>query len=136
MIEVTGDLEAVLRIRRLVFIEEQNVSPADDLDGRDRDAIQLLAKDNGRAVGTARILLTGRDGKIGRVAVLKEARGNGFVKQLVRFAVGEIRKKGYRRAVLGAQTSAVGFYDDLGFNVSGPEFLDACIPHRMMVKEL
>ena len=35
-------------------------------------------------------------------------------------------------ARLAAQTHALGFYEALGFEAFGPEFMDAGIPHRDM----
>ena len=135
-IAVTTDLDAVLAIRRVVFIEEQGVSVEDEVDGKDPTAIHLLASDNGQPLGTARLLLSDGIGKIGRVAVLKEARGRGLGRDLVRFAVEELRRRGARQATLGAQTHALGFYEALGFTAVGSEFLDAGIPHRKMVRDL
>ncbi|WP_413719465.1 GNAT family N-acetyltransferase [Silicimonas sp. MF1-12-2] len=135
-ISVTDDLETVLAIRRTVFIEEQGVTVEDEVDGKDPHAIHLIATSNGNAVGTARLLMSGKVGKIGRVAVLKEARGTGLGKALVLFAVEELSRRCAARAMLGAQTHAIGFCEALGFSVYGPEFLDAGIPHREMVREL
>ncbi|NNF91454.1 MAG: GNAT family N-acetyltransferase, partial [Boseongicola sp.] len=59
-----------------------------------------------------------------------------FGKALVLFALDELRRQGASRAMLGAQTSATGFYEVLGFAAIGPEFIDAGIPHREMVLEL
>lgn len=136
IISVTADLETVLGIRRVVFIEEQGVSLNDEVDGKDPGAIHLLAADGGKAVGTARLLLSGEIGKIGRVAVLKSMRGRGIGRDLVLFAVDELRRRGATRATLGAQTHALGFYEALGFTAFGPEFMDAGLPHREMVRDL
>ncbi|NNL34334.1 MAG: GNAT family N-acetyltransferase [Silicimonas sp.] len=135
-IAVTDKLDVVLAIRRKVFIEEQGISFDDDVDGKDPTAIHLIATDGENAVGTARLLISGEVGNIARVAVLKESRGQGFGKALVLFALDELRRQGASRAMLGAQTSATGFYEALGFAAIGPEFIDAGIPHREMVLEL
>ena len=135
-IAVTTDLDTVLAIRRVVFIEEQGISFEDEVDGKDPTAIHLLASNDGQPVGTARLLLSDGVGKIGRVAVLKEARGRGLGRDLVLFAVEELRRQGARQATLGAQTHALGFYEALGFTAVGPEFLDAGMPHREMVCDL
>lgn len=135
-VHVTEDVDAALAIRRKVFIEEQGVSFEDDVDGKDASAIHLLAVERQRAVGTARLLITGEVGKIGRVAVLPEMRGMGIGKDIVLFAVDELRRRGVSRAMLGAQTHALGFYEALGFSAFGLEFMDAGIPHREMVREL
>jgi len=138
MIEKTADLNSCRAIRREVFILEQAVPEAEEWDGRDGQAIHLLARDAaGTAVGTARILVQGATGKIGRVAVLKRARGTGMGAALVRAALAELRAMpGVTRAKLGAQTHAIGFYEKLGFAAYGPEYDDAGIPHRDMALDL
>lgn len=138
MIEKTTDLDTCRAIRREVFVVEQNVPEAEEWDGRDGAAIHLLARDDsGAAIGTARILVQGATGKIGRVAVLKSARGTGAGAALIRAALDELRAlPGVTRAKLGAQTHAIGFYQKLGFAAYGPEYDDAGIPHRDMALEL
>lgn len=131
-IGLTEDLETCLAIRRVVFIEEQGVSLADEVDGRDGEAEHLLALWDGAPVGTARMLVEGETGKIGRVAVLAGARGKGIGAALIRAAVDRLRERGLRVAKLGAQTHALGFYEGLGFRAEGPVYDDAGIPHRDM----
>ena len=131
-IGLTQDLETCLAIRRVVFIEEQGVSLADEVDGRDGEAEHLLALLDGAPVGTARMLVEGETGKIGRVAVLSGARGRGIGAALIRAAVERLRERGLRVAKLGAQTHALGFYEGLGFTAFGPVYDDAGIPHRDM----
>ena len=133
----TDDIAACRALRRAVFIDEQGVSEADELDGRDADAIHLLARLNGRAVGTARLLVAGDAGKIGRVCVLADLRGQGIGAALIRAAVADCAARvGLAEVRLGAQTHALGFYERLGFVAEGPEFLDAGIAHRTMVHRL
>ncbi|MGL4238072.1 GNAT family N-acetyltransferase [Tabrizicola sp.] len=136
-IVVTRDIPACQRLRRIVFIEEQGVSEADEVDGLDGSAIHLLAFDGDHPVGTARMLVKGVTGKIGRVCVLPEARGTGLGAALILAALEELRRvPGVREAYLGSQSHATGFYEKLGFAVEGEEFLDAGIPHRHMRRAL
>ncbi|TKA95148.1 GNAT family N-acetyltransferase [Cereibacter changlensis] len=137
MIAVTTDIAACRALRRTVFIEEQGVPEADEIDDLDGEAIHLLAEVEGRPVGSARLLVRGETGKIGRVCVLAEQRGTGLGAALIRAAVAELRHiPGVRQAKLGAQTHALGFYEKLGFTALGPEYIDAGIPHRDMVLAL
>ncbi|MBK4216566.1 GNAT family N-acetyltransferase [Paracoccus caeni] len=136
-IELTNDIALCHAIRRAVFIEEQGIADADEWDDLDGQAIHLLAWQDGEAVGTARILLDGATGKIGRVCVLPEGRGTGLGAQLIRAAVDVLRSRpGIVRAKLGAQVQAIGFYEKLGFVTVGDLYDDAGIPHRDMVREL
>ncbi|MDE3120625.1 MAG: GNAT family N-acetyltransferase [Paracoccaceae bacterium] len=133
----TDDIAACRALRRVVFIEEQGVPEADELDDKDGEAIHLLATDAGRPVGTARLLLMGKTGKIGRVCVLKEMRGTGLGAALIRAAVDRLRQiEGIATVKLGAQVHALGFYEKLGFTAFGPVYDDAGIPHRDMALTL
>lgn len=135
-ISATADIEACRRLRRVVFIYEQGVSEADELDDLDGQAIHLLATVDGVPTGSARLLRLGDTGKIGRVCVLRDARGMGLGAALVREAVALFRAMpGVTRAKLGSQVHAIGFYENLGFVATGPQYDDAGIPHRDMVLE-
>jgi len=133
----TEDLATCHALRRTVFIEEQGVPEADELDDLDAQAIHLLATVDGRPMGSARLLRLGDTGKIGRVCVLAQARGTGLGAALIRAALDEFRAMpGIAKVKLGAQTHALGFYERLGFAAFGPEYDDAGIPHRDMVLAL
>ena len=136
-IEQTTDLAACLALRRTVFIEEQRVPEDREIDGLDNSALHLLATQDGQPIGSARILLDGDTGKIGRVCVLPQARGTGLGAALIRAALDVLRvQPGITRAKLGAQTHALGFYEKLGFTAYGPVYDDAGIPHRDMTRDL
>ena len=135
-VSLTDDLPACWALRRTVFIEEQAVPEDLEVDGLDPEALHLLASFDGRPVGTARMLLKGDTGKIGRVCVLPELRGQGIGQALIRAAVEELRARGLGRAKLGSQVHAIPFYEALGFVAEGPVFDDAGIPHRDMVLTL
>lgn len=134
---LTDDLGLCHALRRAVFIEEQNVPEEEELDGRDADALHLLARLDGQPVGCARILLQGDTGKIGRVCVLPEFRGQHIGVALITAALDHLRSQpGVTRARLGAQIHALGFYEKLGFVAEGADYLDAGIVHRDMVHVL
>nr|WP_299244652.1 GNAT family N-acetyltransferase [uncultured Halomonas sp.] len=116
-------------IRRRVFIEEQAVPQEEEWDGRDPLCLHFLVYRNQHAIATARLL---PDGHIGRVAVIKEERGQGIGEQLMRRIIAAASKRGDREILLDAQLHALSFYRKLGFQAFGDEFLDAGIPHRSM----
>ncbi|MDA7427819.1 GNAT family N-acetyltransferase [Primorskyibacter aestuariivivens] len=133
----TDDLDTCLALRFAVFVEEQGVPAEIERDAYDEVATHLLATREGTPLGTARILPNGEIGKIGRVCVLREARGQGLGAALIEAALAEMRKDGrFSKAVLGAQITAIPFYEKLGFAAYGEDFDDAGIPHRMMERAL
>ncbi|WP_339769106.1 GNAT family N-acetyltransferase [uncultured Pseudosulfitobacter sp.] len=132
-IALTRDIDACHALRRTVFIEEQQVPEADEIDDLDDDALHILATDAGRPVGSARIILLDDTAKIGRVCVLKDQRGTGLGAALIRAALEVARDQaGVTRAKLGSQEYAIPFYEKLGFSAYGPVYLDAGIRHRDM----
>lgn len=136
-IEPTTDLDTCRDLRRIVFIQEQNVPEAEEWDGLDGAATHLLAWQGDRPIGTARILIRDHIGKIGRVCVLAEARGTGAGVALIRAALADLAARdGVTQARLSAQTHAIGFYEKLGFVVQGPVYDDAGIPHQDMLCDL
>ena len=127
-------LEQAFAIRRAVFVEEQGVDEALEIDGRDDEAQHLLALHEGDPIGTLRVRRVdgGRVAKIERVAVLPRARGARVGQTLVEAALALSRAAGAEAARLHAQTSAQDFYARLGFVAFGPEFTEDGIPHIAM----
>lgn len=137
MITVVADYAPCITLRRAVFMDEQGISEADEIDDLDDQAIHLLATVDGRPVGTARLMIDGDLGKIGRICVLSDQRGTGLGQALVEAAMDHLRgTPGVARAKLGAQDHAIGFYKKLGFAAVGPFYDDAGIPHRDMFRNL
>ncbi|MFD0142267.1 MULTISPECIES: GNAT family N-acetyltransferase [unclassified Streptomyces] len=141
------DREACFRVRREVFVVEQNVPQEIEYDRYDETAVHVLAvREDGLPLGTGRLLhgadalgKTGGDasvGSLGRLAVSKAARGLGVGAALVRAIEDAARERGLSAVDLHAQTHALGFYERLGYEVYGPEFPDAGIPHRAMRRAL
>ena len=101
---------------------------------RQRDfTVAALARLDGRAVATGRLL---PDGHIGRMAVLKASRGQGIGKALLRALVEAARRRGDREVALSAQVHAVGFYRAEGFQSEGPVYEEAGIAHQAMRRPL
>ncbi|MEL7131973.1 MAG: GNAT family N-acetyltransferase [Pseudomonadota bacterium] len=136
-IEQTRDLATCHALRRTVFIDEQGVSAAEEVDGRDGDALHVLAYIEGEPMGCARIIIDGSTAKIGRVCVLKEARGTGLGAAIIDACLRVAKDQaGVTTAKLGAQTHALAFYERLGFTAYGPIYDDAGIPHKDMERPL
>src|SRR5438309_5119630 len=120
-------------IRMRVFVREQRVPAAIELDRDDDRAIHFLATSDGRTVGTARVVYHQGNAKIGRMAVLKSYRGQGVGKKLLQRAVATAKKLGARTIYLHAQVPVIEFYEKLGFRCVGAVFNEAGIPHRKMI---
>jgi predicted GNAT family N-acyltransferase len=131
--EWSRDAPVICAVRTAVFVEEQGVPAALDVDGQDPQATHVLAVLGDRPIGTGRMLT---DGHIGRLAVLQEARGAGIGAALLRLLVEVARDRGLYEVVLGAQLHAVPFYERHGFVARGQVYEEAAIAHREMARRL
>ena len=131
-----AERQALLALRHEVFVEEQGVPRELEIDEHDESALQLVALEEGRLVGTCRVLEDGDQAKFGRLVVARSARGRGIGAALLGEAERRARALGCERMVLAAQTSAVGLYERAGYTARGDVFLDAGIEHMTMEKAL
>jgi predicted GNAT family N-acyltransferase len=72
---------------------------------------------------------------MGRFAVVKELRRNGYGKILMEKLTEYAREKGYKGIELSAVETAVGFYEKQGFSTVGDYYLETGVPHIYMKKE-
>ncbi len=119
----------IMSVRNTVFINEQNVPVELEIDEHDPDCLHLLAHDNDKAIGTARLL---DDGHIGRMCVLKEYRLQGVATEMLLMLITHAFNNGIKSLKLNAQLSAIPFYEKTGFKVDSDVFLDANIEHKSM----
>jgi predicted GNAT family N-acyltransferase len=126
-----------LAVRYDVFVAEQGV-PADlEVDDHEAEATHFVAYDDGRPVGAARLrrLDDGR-GKVERVAVREEVRGEGWGRRLMARVEATAAERGIEVLVLHSQRPVEGFYERLGYRTTSDEFEEAGIPHVAMEKRL
>jgi len=130
------DADAAREIRIAVFVEEQKFPLEQEFDAIDPQAYHVVAFDAaGRACGTGRLYpdpLHPEWARIGRMAVLRSARGKGCGASVMQALLAEAWDRGFRTVVLSAQVPAIGFYQRFGFVPYGPHYLDVNIPHQSM----
>ena len=127
--------DAAYIIRHAVFVEEQGIPAELEIDDYDPIAEHALALVDGRCVATARIYLDEQDpskAKIGRMAVLKDFRGQGIGTALLGEAIRVGMMQGASIFELHAQQSAAPFYAKLQFKPDGPIFDEVGIAHQRM----
>jgi predicted GNAT family N-acyltransferase len=131
-------MAGAIALREQVFCLEQGVPVAEELDGRDDEALHLVAldEDGQRVTGTLRLLFDGDVVKVGRVAVERPSRGLGIAARMLDIALQEARVRGARRAKLASQVEVVALYEGAGFQVESEVFEEAGIPHVWMGRQL
>jgi predicted GNAT family N-acyltransferase len=164
VVEDPADREECFSIRTEVFVGEQGIAKEIEYDGHDaggEGVVHLLALlppvpprflpegvDGSRfgiPVGTARLLHGPAAGEaepgtgvLGRLAVVRHARGMGVGGALVRGIEDTARDLGLTAIELHAQSYALRFYERLGYEPYGDEYQEAGtrIAHRAMRRTL
>jgi len=127
------DQKNLSEVRRIVFIEEQQVPEELEWDDDDKSSVHILVTDNDAPIATGRIKM---DGHIGRMAVLKDYRDKGVGSAVLKALIDFSKTLKMKSVYLHAQTSAILFYEKHGFKTSSEEFMDAGIPHKTMKMDL
>ena len=129
------DWLGALAVRHIVFVVDQGVPTELERDELDADAAHVVALVNGVVVGTARLTWE-TPARIGRVSVLPAYRRRGIAALLVAALEEIARASGDPEVTLHSQTYIQELYAKLGYEVTGPAFLEAGIDHVPMSKRL
>jgi N-acetylglutamate synthase-like GNAT family acetyltransferase len=104
---------------------------------KEKEDILMGAFEDDRLLGCC--LLTRMDAatiRLRQMAVPNNMQGKGVGRALMIFAENIARDLGYRKLCMHARTTATGFYQKLGYTISGKEFTEVTIPHYIMEKSL
>ncbi|MDR3716334.1 MAG: GNAT family N-acetyltransferase [Puia sp.] len=74
--------------------------------------------------------------RLRQMAVANSLQGKGVGRALMIFSENLARDRGYKKMIMHARKTALGFYTKLGYTVSGGEFEEVTIPHYIMEKAL
>jgi predicted GNAT family N-acyltransferase len=124
-------LQKVFAIRRVVFVDEQNCPPELEWEFEE-ESNHFLATADDIPAGASRWRKTDKGYKLERFAVLKEFRGLGIGQELVKAVLADLPADA-EYVYMHAQLHAVSFYENLGFEKTGPEFEEAGIRHYKMI---
>lgn len=135
--ELTKDeLYALLKLRAEVFIVEQDCI-YQDIDGKDDKALHVLGYIKDKLIAYTRVFPPEtyfEQASIGRVVVLEKERENSYGFALMEKSVQAV-KENYNTAIIkiSAQVYLKKFYNKLGFQEKGNEYLEDGIPHIRMI---
>lgn len=122
-------------VRAIVFMEEQRVAYAEEIDEFEYSALHILGEIDGEPFAAGRIRFLGEYAKLERIAVRKDYRGRGLGHDLVNYMMHVAREKGFRKFKMHAQAHLADFYSVHGFAIKGEIFQEANIDHYLMVYE-
>ncbi len=104
---------------------------------KEKDDILIGAFEEEKILGCCLLTKIDKESlKLRQMAVQNNLQGKGIGASMMNFAENVARDAGYKNLIMHARKTATGFYEKLGFKISGDEFLELSIPHFVMVKQL
>lgn len=133
-----NELYDLLQLRSQVFVVEQDCV-YQDLDGNDKKALHVLGFKDEKIVAYTRVFKPGdylKQASIGRVVVKENERQFKYGYDIMDASIEAIKIHFNETTIkVSAQTYLRKFYNNLGFNQIGEEYLEDGIPHIAMIKE-
>lgn len=136
IVENEEEFNIAYKIRVEVFVQEQGVSLDMELDEFDKDAKHLLLYKDNIPIACGRIIIQEKQAIMGRIAVLKKYRKQGYGRQICNKLIEIAKENEIEKIVLHSQYYAMDFYKKLGFKEYGEVFEEAGINHIKMEKIL
>jgi predicted GNAT family N-acyltransferase len=104
---------------------------------KEKDDILIAAFEDDKILACC--MLTKQDDKnvkLRQMAVQNNLQGKGIGASLLSFAENLARDRGYKKLMMHARKTALGFYEKLGYKITGDEFTEVTVPHFVMEKKL
>ena len=104
---------------------------------REKNDILICAFEEEKILGCCLLTrINGNAVRLRQMAVQNNLQGKGIGASMMQFAENVARDAGYKELIMHARKTAIGFYEKLGYKISGEEFIEISIPHYVMVKKL
>jgi predicted GNAT family N-acyltransferase len=133
----TKEYQQMVNLRNEILRKPLGLSfDKEELD-KEKDDILMGAFEDDRLLGCC--LLTRMDAftvRLRQMAVPNNMQGKGVGRALMIFAENIARDLGYRKLCMHARQTAVGFYQKLGYSITGEPFEEVTISHYIMEKAL
>ncbi|NOT91311.1 GNAT family N-acetyltransferase [Ferruginibacter sp.] len=131
------EYQQMIALRLEILRKPQGLTFTDEELAKEKDDILIGAFEDDTMLACC--LLTKVDNstvKLRQMAVQNNLQGKGIGASIMSFAETVARDKGFKKLMMHARDSAIGFYEKFDFKVKGDEFIEVNVPHHVMEKRL
>jgi N-acetylglutamate synthase-like GNAT family acetyltransferase len=131
------EYQQMVKLRTELLRQPLGLSFSADELAREKEDILIGAFDDDDMLACCMLTETAKDCvRLRQIAVQNNLQGKGIGVSLMNFAEVLARDKGYKRLVMHARETVVGFFEKLGYKIVGDKFTEVTIPHYIMEKKL
>ena len=133
----TPEYNQMVSLRMEILRKPLGLSFSEDELTREKEDILIGAFEEEVMLGCCLLTKIDKDClKLRQMAVQNNLQGKGIGASMMNFAETVATDKGYKRLIMHARKSAVGFYEKIGYKVASTEFEEVTLPHFVMEKKL
>lgn len=127
----------MINLRHAVLRKPLNLTFEEDELDREKNDVLIGAFDEDTILGCCLLTRVDKDCvRLRQMAVQNNLQGKGIGAAMMNFTENIARDMGYRKLIMHARKTAIGFYEKLGYKVNGKEFEEISLPHFIMEKKL
>jgi ribosomal protein S18 acetylase RimI-like enzyme len=131
------EYKQMIELRRQILRKPLGLDFSKEELEREKNDILIAAFEDDRMLGCCLLTQVEPDNvRLRQMAVIPGLQGKGIGRVLMQFAENIARDRCYKKITMHARKSAIGFYEKLGYEVTGEEFQELTIPHYIMEKNL
>ena len=133
----TKEYDQMIKLRYEILRKPLKLDFTEEQLQKEKNDILIGAFEEDKILGCC--LLTKEDQtsvRLRQMAVANNLQGKGIGASMMNYAENIARDAGYKKIIMHALKTAIGFYEKLGYTVTGNEFTEVSIPHYVMEKKL
>lgn len=131
------EYQQMINLRNEILRKPLNLSFLKDELEKEKKDILIGVFDEDKILGCCLLTIVDKTSvRLRQMAVQNNLQGKGIGASMMNYAENIARDRGYKKLIMHARKTAIGFYEKLGYKVTGNEFIEISIPHIVMEKKL
>lgn len=131
------EYQQMVALRMEILRKPQGLSFTEEELAKEKNDILIGAFEDDKMLACCLLTkIDDRTAKLRQMAVQNNLQGKGIGASIMNFAETVARDKGFKKLMMHARDSAIGFYEKFDYKVKGDEFIEVNVPHHVMEKRL
>lgn len=131
------EYQQMINLRNEILRKPLNLAFLKDELDKEKNDILIGVFDEDKILGCCLLTIVDKTSvRLRQMAVQNNLQGKGIGASMMNYAENIARDRGYKKLIMHARKTAIGFYEKLGYKVTGNEFIEISIPHIVMEKKL
>jgi len=131
------DYKKMIQLRYLILRQPLGLSFTEEELEKEKNNILIASFDEDEMLGCCMLIPLDKNTlQLRQMAVPDKLQGKGIGASIMSFAENLARDKGYKKIIMHARDTAIGFYEKFGFKSKGNIFYEINLPHKIMEKKL